>query len=67
MKFGRRIKSNLYPEWQEYYLNYSELKDYLKSNANGWDASKEAEFKEQLAKQLEKIYNFQKSKVGSIV
>ncbi|TIB71655.1 SPX-domain-containing protein [Wallemia mellicola] len=32
----------------------------------GWDSSKEAEFKEQLAKQLEKIYNFQKSKVSEL-
>lgn len=64
MKFGKRIKSNLYAEWQEYYLSYSELKDFLKANSAEWDQSKEEDFKSELKRQLEKIYDFQKAKVG---
>lgn len=64
MKFGKRIKSNLYAEWQDYYLSYSELKDYLKLNSETWDESKEEDFKSQLKRQLEKIYSFQRAKVG---
>lgn len=30
MKFGAQIKSGLYAEWQQYYIQYSELKKFLK-------------------------------------
>ncbi|TIA87209.1 hypothetical protein E3P99_03315 [Wallemia hederae] len=66
MKFGKRIKSNLYAEWQDYYLSYSELKDYLKLNSTHWDENNEDDFKNQLKRQLEKIYSFQKSKVSEL-
>ncbi|TIA92565.1 hypothetical protein E3P81_01319 [Wallemia ichthyophaga] len=66
MKFGKRIKSNLYAEWQEYYLSYSELKDFLKANSAEWDQSKEEDFKSELKRQLEKIYDFQKAKVSEL-
>lgn len=66
MKFGNIIKKSLYPEWQDYYLNYQGLKQYLKLNSNDWDQNKEHSFKSELEKQLEKIYSFQKSKVDEL-
>lgn len=68
MKFGRTIKTSLYSEWSSKYLRYSELKKDIKKRIakNGgliWTDKDEDEFVDELRKELDKIYDFQKQKV----
>ena len=70
MKFGRTIKTSLYPEWSSQYLQYSDLKKQIKkriSDNNGsWSDKDEDEFVEDLRQELDKVYSFQKSKVSEL-
>ncbi|PKI84107.1 Vtc4p [Malassezia vespertilionis] len=67
MKFGRTIKTSLYPEWSEAYLQYSDLKKEIKrcmaENHGVWSDKDEDEFVKELSKELDKVYSFQKSKI----
>jgi SPX domain protein involved in polyphosphate accumulation len=69
MKFGRTIKTSLYSEWSTKYLRYSELKKHIKAriadNGGSWSDKDEDEFVEELRKELDKIYDFQRTKVSS--
>ena len=68
MKFGRTIKTSLYAEWADKYLQYSELKKEIKNrmakNNGVWTDKDEDEFVAILSKELDKVYDFQKVKVG---
>ena len=66
MKFGRKLKTDIYGEWKDYYLDYSKLKQLLKDGTLGtrWTPSREREFQQLLEQELEKIHNFQRAKVG---
>ncbi|CEH15418.1 Protein involved in vacuolar polyphosphate accumulation, contains SPX domain [Ceraceosorus bombacis] len=70
MKFGRTIKTSLYSEWSSKYLRYSELKKDIKSriatNGGSWTDQDEDEFVEELRKELDKIYDFQRTKVAEL-
>ncbi|RUS20757.1 polyphosphate synthetase protein [Endogone sp. FLAS-F59071] len=69
MKFGHQLKTSLYEEWNFYYMSYDDLKKYLKSRmaeSEEWTEEYEAEFVEQLEKELEKVYSFQRVKLGEI-
>ncbi|KAJ9476137.1 Vacuolar transporter chaperone 4 [Pseudozyma hubeiensis] len=70
MKFGRTIKTSLYAEWSDKYLQYSELKKEIKnrmSRNNGvWTDKDEDDFVAILSKELDKVYNFQKVKVSEL-
>ncbi|UZJ54464.1 hypothetical protein CBS101457_003784 [Exobasidium rhododendri] len=71
MKFGRTIKTSLYSEWSSKYLRYSELKKDIKKRiaANGgliWTDKDEDEFVNELRKELDKVYDFQKTKVTEL-
>lgn len=52
------------------YPAYDELKSMLKQEMRGgqsiWDEEKESSFVEQLEKELEKVYSFQRVKLGEI-
>lgn len=67
MKFGRTIKTSLYPEWSSQYLQYSDLKKQIKSrmaeNQGNWTDKDEDDFVDELRQELDKVYSFQKSKV----
>jgi len=69
MKFGRTIKTSLYAEWADKYLQYSELKKEIKNrmakNNGTWTDKDEDEFVAILSKELDKVYDFQKIKVSS--
>lgn len=71
MKFGRTIKTSLYPEWASQYLQYSELKKEIKrrmaENQGAWSDKDEDEFVEELRMELDKVYSFQKSKVCRMI
>ncbi|WFD31789.1 vacuolar transporter chaperone [Malassezia sp. CBS 17886] len=70
MKFGRTIKTSLYPEWSSQYLQYSGLKKELKrrmaENHGVWTDKDENEFVEELRMELDKVYSFQSGKVSEI-
>ncbi|WFD35260.1 vacuolar transporter chaperone [Malassezia cuniculi] len=70
MKFGRTIKTSLYPEWSAHYLQYSDLKKEIKhrmaENQGVWTDKDEDEFVEELRMELDKVYSFQKSKVSEL-
>ncbi|CCA78073.1 probable VTC4-Vacuolar Transporter Chaperone [Serendipita indica DSM 11827] len=67
MKFGRKIKTDVYNEWREHYIDYAKLKKYLKEgNSRGtWTQDREQGFIQLLEGELEKIQSFQASKVAS--
>ena len=70
MKFGRTIKTSLYPEWSAHYLQYSDLKKEIKQrlaeNQGVWTDKDEDEFVDELRMELDKVYSFQKSKVSEL-
>ncbi|WFD43889.1 vacuolar transporter chaperone [Malassezia psittaci] len=70
MKFGRTIKTSLYPEWSSEYLQYSDLKKQIKKrisdNQGVWTDKDEDDFVESLRQELDKVYSFQKSKVSEL-
>ena len=70
MKFGRTIKTSLYPEWSAHYLQYSDLKKEIKNrmaeNQGVWTDKDEDDFVEELRMELDKVYSFQKSKVSEL-
>lgn len=68
MKFGQQLKESLYEPWRFYYLDYDSLKLQIKSNGQGQQLSEggEAQFVEQLEKELDKVDSFHKIKAGEI-
>ncbi|TDL19918.1 SPX-domain-containing protein [Rickenella mellea] len=68
MKFGRKINTDLYNEWREYYLDYNLLKRELKSRttSHGWNDADEAHFTSLLERELDKIHDFQKAKTSEL-
>ncbi|KAJ9118305.1 hypothetical protein QFC22_004216 [Naganishia vaughanmartiniae] len=72
MKFGQRIRTSLYPEWQEKYLDYNGLKKDLKSKTKSaypderWDDNDEREFVNKLERELEKCEEFQLTKAEEL-
>jgi SPX domain protein involved in polyphosphate accumulation len=61
------LKTDIYTEWREYYLDYTKLKKYIKENnkRGQWTQESEQGFINLLEMELEKIQNFQASKVRS--
>ncbi|KAI7877448.1 SPX-domain-containing protein [Lichtheimia hyalospora FSU 10163] len=69
MKFGQTLRTSLYPEWTYYYLAYDDLKAFLKKESRGdqeWTEENESRFVERLEKELDKVYSFQRVKLGEI-
>ncbi|CAD6888240.1 unnamed protein product [Tilletia controversa] len=68
MKFGQTIKTSLYSEWSDKYIRYSELKKFIKGRTerSAWSDKDEDEFLQELSKELEKVYAFQKEKVAEL-
>ncbi len=68
MKFGRKLVSSLYADWQEHYLDYNGLKKELKAKSTGkeWNGQDEQRFVKALERNLEKCETFQLSKVRGV-
>ncbi|KAG7089433.1 hypothetical protein E1B28_011119 [Marasmius oreades] len=68
MKFGRKISTDLYNEWRPFYLDYNLLKRELKDRtvSRAWTANDEREFTVKLEKELDKIHDFQNSKISEL-
>ncbi|GAB5585975.1 vacuolar transporter chaperone [Umbelopsis nana] len=67
MKFGHQLKTSLYPEWTFHYVAYDDLKSFLKVHLRTeWNEDDESQFVEELEKELDKVYSFQRVKIGEI-
>ncbi|KAH8554470.1 VTC domain-containing protein [Umbelopsis sp. PMI_123] len=67
MKFGHQLKTSLYPEWTFHYVAYDDLKAFLKAHLRTeWNEDDESQFVEELEKELDKVYSFQRVKIGEI-
>ncbi|KAI8338516.1 vacuolar transporter chaperone complex subunit [Chlamydoabsidia padenii] len=65
MKFGQTLKTSLNPEWTFHYVAYDDLKTLLK-NGFPWNEVSESRFVERLEQELDKVYSFQRVKLGEI-
>lgn len=65
-RFGQQLKQSLNKEWIFYYIEYESLKDALRVH-HIWDEKSEQGFVEQLEKELDKVYNFQRVKSEEII
>ncbi|KAF2850398.1 SPX-domain-containing protein [Plenodomus tracheiphilus IPT5] len=66
MRFGQQLKQSLNKEWVFYYIDYEGLKDALRVH-HIWDEKSEQSFVEQLEKELDKVYTFQRVKSEEII
>ncbi|KAK4517569.1 uncharacterized protein ATC70_000909 [Mucor velutinosus] len=68
MKFGHTLRTSLNPDWSYHYVAYEDLKSILKKEALGgaWSEESESKFVEMLEKELDKVYSFQRVKLGEI-
>ncbi|KAF1919330.1 VTC domain-containing protein [Ampelomyces quisqualis] len=66
MRFGQQLKQSLNKEWVFYYIDYDSLKDALRVH-HVWDETSEKSFIEQLEKELDKVYTFQRVKAEEII
>ncbi|KAH9881083.1 hypothetical protein J1614_001576 [Plenodomus biglobosus] len=66
MRFGQQLKQSLNKEWVFYYIDYEGLKDALRVH-HIWDEKSEQNFVEQLEKELDKVYTFQRVKSEEII
>jgi SPX domain protein involved in polyphosphate accumulation len=60
------LKQSLNKEWVFYYIDYESLKDALRVH-HIWDEASEKSFIEQLEKELDKVYTFQRVKAEEII
>jgi hypothetical protein len=65
-RFGQQLKQSLNREWLFYYIDYDELKTALRVHHH-WDEQAEQSFVEQLEKELDKVYTFQRVKAEEII
>ncbi|KAF2640421.1 SPX-domain-containing protein [Massarina eburnea CBS 473.64] len=66
MRFGQQLKQSLNRDWSFNYIDYEGLKHALRAPRN-WDHQSEQSFVEQLEKELDKVYTFQKVKSEEII
>ena len=65
-RFGQQLKQSLNKEWIFYYIDYENLKNSLRVH-HTWDEKSEQSFVEQLEKELDKVYTFQRVKAEEII
>lgn len=65
MRFGKTLSSSIYPPWEDFYIDYSKLKQLLREDepadeSQKWTEDDEAKFVEELVNvQLERVNAFQ--------
>lgn len=66
MKFGEHLRKSLIKDYSFYYINYDDLKHFLKKglkdNDNKWSNELEEEFLAEMEDELDKVYLFTKVK-----
>lgn len=65
-RFGQQLKQSLNKQWVFYYIDYEGLKNSLRVH-HVWDEKSEQSFVEQLEKELDKVYTFQRVKAEEII
>ncbi|KAH8726462.1 VTC domain-containing protein [Phaeosphaeriaceae sp. PMI808] len=65
-RFGQQLKQSLNKEWIFNYIEYDNLKNALRVH-HVWDEKSEQSFVEQLEKELDKVYTFQRVKSEEII
>ena len=65
-RFGQQLKQSLNKEWIFYYIDYENLNNSLRVH-HIWDEKSEQSFVEQLEKELDKVYTFQRVKAEEII
>ena len=65
-RFGQQLKQSLNKQWVFYYIDYEGLKNSLRVH-HVWDEKSEQAFVEQLEKELDKVYTFQRVKAEEII
>jgi SPX domain protein involved in polyphosphate accumulation len=65
-RFGQQLKQSLNKEWIFYYIDYEGLKNSLRVH-HIWDEKAEQSFVEQLEKELDKVYTYQRVKAEEII
>ena len=65
-RFGQQLKQSLNKEWIFYYIDYENLKNSLRVH-HIWDEKSEQSFVEQLEKELDKVYTFQRVKAEETI
>jgi SPX domain protein involved in polyphosphate accumulation len=60
------LKQSLNRDWIFYYIDYDSLKNALRVHHH-WDEKSEQSFVEQLEKELDKVYTFQRVKAEEII
>jgi SPX domain protein involved in polyphosphate accumulation len=65
-RFGQQLKQSLNRQWVFYYIDYDGLKNALRVH-HIWDETSEQAFVEQLEKELDKVYSFQRVKAEEII
>jgi SPX domain protein involved in polyphosphate accumulation len=70
MRFGRTLRSSIYPEWKDKYIDYAKLKSLLREDAEErvkWTEDDENKFCDEIFNvQLEKVAAFQESTFKSL-
>ena len=70
MRFGRTLRTSVYPPWKDEYIDYAKLKDLLREDAEDdptWTEEDENKFCEEILNvQLEKVAAFQASTFQSL-
>ncbi|PVU96121.1 hypothetical protein BB561_001394 [Smittium simulii] len=64
MKFGQKLRENIFADWKFYYLDYDGFKSFIyEKSAIGYTADDEAEFVTRLESEIEKMQEFQQNKI----
>ncbi|KAI8987820.1 VTC domain-containing protein [Mycotypha africana] len=61
MKFGAHLESKIYEPWRQSYIQYNQIKLEMKRRQlqdHAWSQKDESEFKQKIASELAKVYNF---------
>ncbi|PVU86029.1 hypothetical protein BB560_006828 [Smittium megazygosporum] len=67
MKFGQKLRENIFPDWKFYYLDYDGLKSLIYEHAaQGYTADHEADFVTHLEEEIEKMQEFQQTKIKEV-
>ncbi|TVY85390.1 Vacuolar transporter chaperone [Lachnellula suecica] len=69
MRFGRKLRNSVYPEWKDKYVDYSKLKTILREDDDDrtWTEDDENKFTDELVNtELEKVASFQATTFKSL-
>lgn len=68
MKFGQHLEENQFEPWKNEYIQYNELKHYLKTTqiSSRWNSNHEGRFSDRIEQEFQKIKKFTEFKMNQI-